>query len=400
VIRARWIWTGSALLPDAAVAAEAGRVTWVGPAGQAPTGDETTDLPDALLLPGLINAHTHLELSDARPGPTPASFGEWLLGIVRTRQQQGVSAEDAAGRAAERGVEASLSSGVTHVGDISRFPGPVRRRLRDGRLRATSFGEIQSMAGRREMLDDRFEAAGDLAHDGPRLRVGITPHAPYTVEPDAYRRCVSWSRQTGRPICTHLAESPEEARFLRHHEGPLREMWEALGAWTSDVPRFDGSPVAFAASVGLLDLPALLAHVNYVDDDDLDRLSGSPASVVFCPRTHAYFGHEPHPFETMLARGVNVCVGTDSRASSPDLNVVDDLRLLRRQRPHLPADLLWSFVTTRAAKALRLLDQGHLGVSSAANVVAFEAADPDPLAAVLDAETLPLGTWVEGERVA
>jgi cytosine/adenosine deaminase-related metal-dependent hydrolase len=140
--------------------------------------------------------------------------------------------------------------------------------------------------------------------------------------------------------------------------------------------------------------------VNYVDDDDLDRLSGSPASVVFCPRTHAYFGHEPHPFETMLARGVNVCVGTDSRASSPDLNVVDDLRLLRRQRPHLPADLLWSFVTTRAAKALRLLDQGHLGVGSAANVVAFEAADPDPLAAVLDAETLPLGTWVEGERVA
>src|SRR5207302_10539659 len=107
-----------------------------------------------------------------------------------------------------------------------------------------------------------------------------------------------------------------------------------------------------ANAIGLLDYPTVLAHVNYCDDVDLDLLARGRAGVVYTPRTHAYFGHPPHRWRDMLARGINVAVGTDSCASSPDLNLVDDLRLLHRLAPEVPAQTLWEMATIRGARAI------------------------------------------------
>src|SRR5439155_6137177 len=124
-----------------------------------------------------------------------------------------------------------------------------------------------------------------------RVAIGVSPHAPYSVEAAGYFRCLEVAKRRKLPLATHLAETPNEAEFLARQTGPLRELWRALGGWDEYVPAFDGGPIRFAKDFGLLDYPTLLAHVNYCDDDELEILSRGRASVIYCPRTHAYFGH-------------------------------------------------------------------------------------------------------------
>ena len=375
---------GGVLVEDAKVLA-------VGNASDLRDGAEAVDdWGDVLLVPGLVNAHVHLELSNARPGPKPESFGEWLLGVVRSRPKTAGDLHGAMADAARAGAAESLGFGVTTVGDITRYPAATRPALAGAGLRVVSFGEVQALGQLRGEQADRLATATSPA-DG--VTVAVSPHAPYTVEPDAYRACLGWAEANGRPIATHLAETTEEADFLNDHAGPLRELWDELGKWDDRVPRFAGSPAAFAKSVGLLDarVPVVLAHCNHLSDADLDLLARSNASVVYCPRTHAYFGHPPHPMEALLSRGVNVCLGTDSRASSPDLNLLADAARVRRERPHLAAGLIWSMLTTRPAAALGLAGTvGTLAPGAAADLVAFPLTDPrDPLGSALDARPLP-----------
>jgi cytosine/adenosine deaminase-related metal-dependent hydrolase len=264
-------------------------------------------------------------------------------------------------------------------------------------LRVVSYGEIQAMAQRRNLLEERFNNAVDCASESQWLRVGVTPHAPYTVEPEGYRKCLQFARSTGRPIATHLAETPEEAEFLAAGTGEFRRLWElGVMAWDEHVPTFAGGPIRFAEEVGLLSYPTLLAHVNYCDDDELAVLARGAASVVYCPRTHAYFEHRPHRWREMLAAGINVAVGTDSRASSPDLNLVDELRLLRQIAPDIPAIELWSMATTRAAKAIGLLSVGSIASGKAADFAVFSARGDDPLEAILQQLMLPSHVYVAG----
>jgi cytosine/adenosine deaminase-related metal-dependent hydrolase len=154
-------------------------------------------------------------------------------------------------------------------------------------------------------------------------------------------------------------------------------------------------------SVGLLDLPAaLLAHVNYCDDAELDLLARGRASVAYCPRTHAWFGHPPHRWREMLARGINVAVGTDSCASSPDLNLVDDLRLLHQLAPDVGPAALWELATVNAAKALGAeRDVGTITAGKAADLAIFPTRGDEPLRHVLENFMLPAAVWAAGSPV-
>jgi cytosine/adenosine deaminase-related metal-dependent hydrolase len=203
---------------------------------------------------------------------------------------------------------------------------------------------------------------------------------------------VQIARERGLPLSTHLAEIPEEREFLHSHAGPLQEMWERLGAWEDFPGTFDGSPVAFAKSMGLLDYPTLLAHVNYCDDEDLALLARGKASVVYCPRTHRYFGHPPHRWREMLALGINVAVGTDSCASSPDLNLVDDLRLLHEIAPEVTVEELWQMATINAAQTIQS------DVSHAAEFTIFSATSDEPLKEILETDREPVEVWIAGVR--
>jgi cytosine/adenosine deaminase-related metal-dependent hydrolase len=164
------------------------------------------------------------------------------------------------------------------------------------------------------------------------------------------------------------------------------------------VPRFAGGPIRYARHLGLLDYPTLLAHVNYCDDDELQILAQGKSSVVYCPRTHKFFGHPPHRWREMLARGINVAVGTDSCASSPDLNVVDDLRLLHAIAPEVPPMQLWQMATLRAARAINSPNTGSIQSEKQANFTLFPCKTSDPLREILEQDIRPSGLWIAGRE--
>ncbi len=379
--------------PDGAVAVRADRIVAIGPSSAITFHNaEIRDFGKAVILPGLVNAHVHLELSDLKPGEFGGKFVDWLADVVRRGPPAGEPGAARIAEAVANGVRQCARFGVTCVGDISQRCAVTRPLLRNGPLRLVSFGEVLAMAGRRQLLDERLAAAADCSWDSQWLTSGISPHAPYSIEMEGYRRCLARAESEKLPLATHLGESPDESEFLANQTGPFRELWSRIGGWDEHVPRFAGGPIRFAKEIGLLDYErAVLAHVNYCDDEELKVLASGRASVVYCPRTHSYFGHPPHRWRDMRRLGINVAVGTDSCASSPDLNLVDDLRLLHQIAPDEPIEHLWEMATVNGARALGLSGEaGELRVGAAADFVVFPTSGDEPLKEILESDALPI----------
>lgn len=317
-------------------------------------GDDVLDLGDALLLPGLVNAHTHLELGFAAgkvaPGP---DFADWLRRLVK---QLRTATPDDFVRAIQSSLSESLATGVTTIGDISRHPLNARATIANVSDRPTvvSFGEVIAYGTLRGIADKRIEESLDDRHASSSLRIGISPHAPYTVEPAIIGRCAVSADRLGLPVCIHAAETREELRYAKHLDGPLRDFSIEMGAWDDDVPPIDGSPIALLDRCNALNQRTLLAHCNYVDDDDIAMIRDRRANVAYCPRTHAAFGHPPHPLPRLLDAGVNVCLGTDSLASNPDLSILSEIRFAARQFPDIAPATLIDMATINGAAALGL----------------------------------------------
>ncbi len=393
LLRAKWVAPiDRELLRDGAVAYIGDTIVDVGPFNQVQRRNPKAtvrELGNVILLPGLVNAHVHLELSlIPRVG---ISFGEafvdWLLAVMR-------HPVDAAAGTRE-GIAQCQKFGISAVGDITRDCAITRPLLASSRLAGISYGEITAMGRRRILQDERLAAASNLRWQTTRLRIGISPHAPYSIEPEGYLRAL----QTRLPIATHLAETPEEAEFLARHDGPFRRLWNTIGGFDDLVPTFAQGPIRMASTLGLLAAPTLLAHVNVVDDSEMGLLAGGRASVVYCPRTHAYFHRPPHRWREMLERGVNVALGTDSCASSGDLNLVDDLRWVYREATDVPVEKLWEMVTIRGARAVGLADSlGTLSIGKSAEVIAFDISGDDPLREILESSVLPTFGATAGDR--
>lgn len=389
------------IIRDGAVAFDEHRIIAVGQTktirGEHPDANPI-DLGQSVILPGLINAHTHLELSALGQLPKPASFVDWILNL---REKIG-AITDFPGFIADSvkaGIQQCLRFGVTAVGDITLNPVITRPLLAAAEMRGVSFGEVLGMANRIDQLDSRLAAAIDQSTNRPFFRAGIEPHAPYSLDLVGYKKCLEAARPFKLPLSTHLAETPDEAPFLTDHTGPFRRLWETLGAWSEGVSRAAGGPIRAMRHLGLLDYPTLLAHVNYIDDSELEILARSQASVVYCPRTHAYFNHPPHRFEEMSQRGINVAIGTDSAASSTDLNIVDDVRLVYLSNPDRETEFLWSLITSRAAIALGMSHMiGQLATDRLPDLCVFEIRSNDPLKEILENTALPTQVWRSGRR--
>ncbi len=375
--------------------------------GAARTGTHgPVDLGDVLIVPGFVNAHTHLELSACREKvPFEGSFIGWLETLVRTSRFE--TEPDHRIASAVRELDAALRVGVTAVADIATDPCMLEL-WRKAPAAMVGLLEVIGMGPRRierhaqswDVLAPRAEA--EPVTDG--VRVGLSPHAPYSVAPEIYRAAVAFARRTGRPLCTHLAETREELEFLAEGTGPFRVMLEQWGLWDGsfEVPRC--SPVAYADRLGLLAVRPLLAHVNYVSTDDLDLLAERGASVIYCPRAHAFFGHPPHSFEAMLARGIPVCIGTDSLACNTSLSVLDELRFLHRRDDRVRPATLLAMGTLNGARALGLSDRcGSLEAGKRADWVAIPLSNPgtnDPIRDVLESEAAPSAVFLAGSPVS
>lgn len=335
-----------------------------------------------VLLPGLVNAHTHLDLSHLGPREHDPEDGfvSWVDTVRAGRRKD----DTEIARSVRLGVELSLAGGTVAVGDIAGAPGgrptiaPLRT-LREGPLAGVSFVEFFAAGALRDRslarLDAFLEAhEGELAA-GSRVRAGLQPHASNTVEPEAYEHAVAAARRNGLALCTHLAETVEERRFVGAAEGPQRDLLERVGAWEDRLLGVFGRglhPIDHLAPM-LERAPFIVAHVNDCPDDQrLAVLARAGVSVAYCPRASAYFGATerfgPHRYRDMLAAGINVCLGTDSivnlpseaaEASRGGMSVLDEMRLLVR-RDGADARAVLAMGTTNGARALGLDEDGFV----------------------------------------
>ena len=392
------------------------RIVDVRRAAKHESGASLVDCGDAVLLPGFVNAHTHLELThlagkvpprgaSGPRGPSPAAhagpadFADWLRRLVgKLRETQ--DDPEVVTASVNAGATACLRAGVTTVGDITRLPRIARPALQYGWLRVVSFGEVIAVGGRRARLRARVKAAADNAYDSDRLSAAVSPHATYTCDRRALRACKGAAEAANLRMCMHLAESQEEEACTLTGTGPLADFLRSVGLWDDSVRHPGLRPVECAEELGLPSPRMLFAHVNYISDAEMARLARAGAHVAYCPRTHAAFNHAPHRFREMRTAGINVCVATDSLASNPSLSVLDELRYLRSAFADVDNGALIAMGTLGAAEALGLGDLvGSLVPGKQADVVAVPlqpAGARDPLENLLRSDLPATQVYVAG----
>ena len=401
IIKAAWVVpVASPPIRDGYVEIEADRIVSVGAAAALRRGaTEIVDLNDAILMPGLVNPHTHLELTCYAGRLEPAGFWDWIMQLVRLRAEPGQLEREQQGTS--DGAWQSLRAGVTCVGDISRrnCAWPVLKPLP---IRKVCFVELLTLADHPPRNPDELRAGVHAVVEDDLLTVAVSPHTPYTVPADQIRATIALADEIDRPWTLHLAETPEEVAFLRGEKGVLSPKIERL-LKQCDVKAPLCSPAKLLADCSRDCRPGSVAHANYVADDEFDLLAAAGHVVVYCPRSHHSFRHTPHPFMRMRAAGITVAVGTDSLASNASLSVLDELHHVHSRVAHPPPpDELLRMATLDAARALDLDDRiGSLELGKQADLVAFPCPHEatDPARQLIEAPVAAGAVWVAGKRV-
>jgi cytosine/adenosine deaminase-related metal-dependent hydrolase len=383
-------------LPQGAVACVGDRIADVGPAealaGRFP-GAAVEDLGDAILVPGLVDAHCHLESSLLGGLLAPAGFGAWLGRFLRLRariplEDYAVAARHGALRALRAGTTTLADSGPTGAGAAAMAEVGL-----GGAVHLEAFGTAEGAEAERAAaaVADAVEALD--ADAGPRVRVGLSPHAPYTVGPALWHALGRQPAVADRPWATHLAESADEDRVVAHGDGPLAEALAAIGFVTGRWDGPDGATlVQRVARAGALRERLIAAHCVRLGEDDPATLRDAGVRVAHCPRSNEYLLTGTAPLGAVRAAGLAVGLGTDSPASGGDYDVRAEARACARVHGGaLGADELLRMATLGSAEALGLDDEvGSLTPGKRADLVALRPAAPagdDPAGAALAATT-------------
>jgi cytosine/adenosine deaminase-related metal-dependent hydrolase len=335
---------------------------------------QTIDLGEAVLMPGLVNAHCHLDYTDmAGQFPPPKVFSDWLKLITETKA--GWSYSDYA-QSWLNGARMLVRTGTTSVADIEAVPELLPEVWGGTPLRVFSFLEMISIRGHRQpqvIVQEAVERINALK--GFRGRPGLSPHAPYSTVPELLRLSAQTARGRQWRLTTHVAESAMEFEMFARGRGEMFDWLQRSGREMSDCGR--GSPVKHLERCGALSERLLAAHANYLAKQDAALLAKRKVHVVHCPRCHSYFRHDPFPLRRLARAGVNVCLGTDSLASvyksrrqSVELSLFEEMRALSRNEPSLSARKIVGMATLNGARALGMGGQiGELAEGSFADFV-------------------------------
>jgi cytosine/adenosine deaminase-related metal-dependent hydrolase len=346
------------------------------------------DLGETVLLPGLVNAHCHLDYTDmAGQFPQPKIFTDWLKLITTTKASWSYSEY---AQSWLHGAKMLLRTGTTTVADVEAVPDLLPQVWEATPLRVISLFEMIGLTRRRTPEAILRETVDRIAALGAtRSRAGLSPHAPWSTLPELMRLSAREARRRRFLLCTHVAESAMEFEMFTRSRG---EMFHWLKRSTRDMSDCgSGSPVEHLKRCGALGRNLLAIHVNYLGKQDAQLLSRHRAHVVHCPRSHYYFRHEAFPLRRLLKAGVNVCLGTDSLASvvknrrqTIDLSMFEEMRALAARQPHLPARKILEMATLNGARALGFAGQiGQLSPGAWADLIALPFAGK--LAEVCDA---------------
>ena len=396
-LRAAWVVpVAGAPLRDAAVLIDAaGRIASFGTSSQVPAPDGATllDLGDAILLPGLVNTHTHLELTGLGETASELDFREWILSIRRLKLAR---TPEQYLDAARQGIRDGWAGGVTTVADTG-DSGAVALALAELGGSGVAYHEVfgphpeqleESMAG----LTRRF-AELQAAVRG-RVRLGVSPHAPYTVSGPLYARVTAWAAERELPIAVHVAESPAEHEFVAGGTGPFAEAWSSRGIplldhsshWPTGAPAHRPTPISWLDAHGVLGARTLCIHAIQLDDADIRLLAGRGAAVAHCPVSNSAHGHGISPVAKLRAAGVRVGLGTDSVASVGRLDLWREMRAAQSLAGLSDRDAI-ALATLDGARALGLeREVGSVEVGKWGDLVAVRdsgSPDADPLGTLL-----------------
>jgi cytosine/adenosine deaminase-related metal-dependent hydrolase len=337
---------------------------------------QVVDLGEAVLMPGLVNAHCHLDYTDmAGQFPPPKVFADWLKLITETKA--GWSYSDYA-TSWLNGARMLIRTGTTTVADIEAVPELLPEVWGGTPLRVFSFLEMIGIKGQRQPQAVIREAVERIAAlKGFRGRAGLSPHAPYSTVPELLRLSAQTARRRKWRLTTHLAESALEFEMFARGRGEMFDWLQRSGRDMSDCGL--GSPVQHLERCGVLSERLLAAHANYLGKQDAALLGQRKVHVVHCPRCHSYFRHDPFPLRRLAKAGVNICLGTDSLASvyKPrrqriELSLFEEMRALAKNEPSLSARKIVRMATLNGARALGLGGQiGELSEGSLADLVAL-----------------------------
>ncbi len=388
---ARWVLPITAPAIEAgAVLVEGHEIVSVGTESDVRRGLETrthatVELGQAALLPGLINVHTHIELTLLRTLCEQTEFFPWIRHLTEVKYNH---VEDDAYRvSAQWGALEALQSGITTVGDAS-DRGVVLEALKLSGLRGIAYQEVfgpdpHDAEGRAAELEDKVLALIPQSTD--RVKVGVSPHAPYTVSSPLFRKTVELARNRSLPVCTHIAESAAEVSFLREGTGPFAEYLRGRGI---PVVPARVSPIAYLHDLGVLEGRPLLVHVVQAERRDVELLQELGVPVAHCPKSNAKLGHGTAPLAEFLDAGIEIGLGTDGAVSTNSHDLLEEARfaclaqrgrrdLQPASRERLTAEALLRLATLGGAAALNMDDLiGSLEPGKRADLIAVDLSGP------------------------
>jgi cytosine/adenosine deaminase-related metal-dependent hydrolase len=311
------------------------------------SGEPTEDLGEVALLPGLVNAHCHLDYTGmAGMIPPPSSslnFPDWIKSILSLKAHWSYT-EFAASWV--KGAKQLLESGCTTVFDIEAVPELLPDAWDATPLRVVSFLEMTGVRSGHQPERILRDATREMTRWGPhpRSKPALSPHALYSTPPELLKLVAKKMRTEKIPVSIHLAESEAEWEMYQNARGPLYDWLKSQRPMTDCGGK---SPVQRAHELGLLQPNLLAIHCNYLAPGDAELLANNTVTVVHCPRSHAYFKHAPFPYEELRAAGVKIALATDSLASirpeKPDslsLNMWDEMSSFRNATNVAAADIV------------------------------------------------------------
>ena len=393
LLTAGWVFpVSSPPIADGAVAIQEAQIVGLGTRADLVAGwpgASRWDLPEAALLPGLVNCHTHLELSSLSDPVTNGPFAAWLVAVIERRRAIPLTGQSAAALAGARQL---LQSGTTCVGEVS-SAGQSLGALRSLGLRGVVYREILGLmpeeAGPRLQAAEAELGVMQEAVRGGLLRVGLSPHSPYSLSEELLRACGSMLLRWQLPCCIHTAESAEETEFLSTGGGAIADrLYPAVGCRIPPRRQLAQSPIQYLDGLGALACRPLLVHAVHVDQSDARRILRSGASVAHCPRSNARLSDGSAPVGDFLALGIPVGLGTDSLASVPTLDLWDEMRAaVVGQAGRLTPSQALEMATLGGARALGIADQvGSLTPGKRADLIAVTArgvAASDPIGSLV-----------------
>ena len=378
-------------IADGVVAVEGDRIAYVGDGRAAPSGTDI-DLGDVLLLPGLVNAHTHLELTAMRGFLEGLDFRSWILRLTTAKRE--VFSREMLLDAARYGIVEGLRHGVTAYADTC-DSGVAFDAMREMGVRGLMYQEVfgpdpAQCAG--AMTELRAKVARLRSLETALVRIGVSPHAPYTVSDPLFAAVAKYARDESLPIAIHIAESEPEYNLIANASGSFADGLRARGIPVNPRAR---SPIAMLSSLDVLAAHPLLIHCVRVDEDDIALIAGARCSVAHCPASNAKLGHGIAPLMAFLDARIRVGLGSDSVASNNRMDILEEARIasLFQRGQHgrfdqMDAACALRLATLGGAEAIGIHEEvGSLEVGKSADLAAFPLADVapvhDPIAAAV-----------------